>query len=99
MASIVRTRFTLIMLKSPFDAPRPAPVSRLMWVMARMIHCAAEPTGGPMEYTRREVGKLVLAVPAASLLPRDLFAQAKPNSKWAGVQVGLNVPYNFGSRT
>jgi sugar phosphate isomerase/epimerase len=54
-----------------------------------------------MEYTRRELGKLVLAVPAAGLLPRDAFAglQAKPNSKWAGVQVGLNVPYNFGSRT
>ena len=51
-----------------------------------------------MEYTRRELGKLVLAVPAAGLLPRDVFgAQAKPNSKWAGVQVGLNVPYNFNS--
>src|SRR5262249_2406860 len=24
---------------------------------------------------------------------------SKPNSKWAGVQVGLNVPYNFGGRT
>ncbi|HET7696020.1 MAG TPA: TIM barrel protein [Vicinamibacterales bacterium] len=53
-----------------------------------------------MEYTRRELGKLMLAVPAAGLLPRHVFAlQAKPNSKWAGVQVGLNVPYNFGSRT
>lgn len=43
----------------------------------------------------------MLAVPAASLLPRDLLAQgrAKPDSKWAGVQVGLNVPYNFGTRT
>ena len=54
-----------------------------------------------MEYTRRELGKLMLTVPAAGLLPRDVFGawQAKPNSKWAGVQVGLNVPYNFGSRT
>ena len=52
-----------------------------------------------MEYSRRELGKLMLAVPAASLLPLDVLAQAKPNSKWAGVQVGLNVPYNFGSRT
>ena len=53
-----------------------------------------------MEYTRRELGKLMLAVPAAGLLPRALSAQqGKPNSKWAGVQVGLNVPYNFGSRT
>jgi sugar phosphate isomerase/epimerase len=55
-----------------------------------------------MEFTRRELGKLMLSIPAASLLPRDSFAaalQAKPNSKWAGVQVGLNVPYNFGART
>ena len=54
-----------------------------------------------MTITRRELGKLVLSAPAAAMLPRELFAQArpKPNSKWAGVQVGLNVPYNFGSRT
>src|SRR4029077_1839817 len=26
-------------------------------------------------------------------------AAAKPDSKWAGVQVGMNVPYNFGTRT
>ena len=53
-----------------------------------------------MTYTRRELGKLVLALPAAGLLPRAASAawQAKPNSKWAGVQVGMNVPYNFGSR-
>ena len=51
-----------------------------------------------MELTRRELGKLMLTVPAAGLLPRGVFgAQAKPNSKWAGVQVGLNVPYNFNS--
>lgn len=42
----------------------------------------------------------MLAAPAAGLLPNELFAaQAKPNSKWAGVQVGLNVPYNYGART
>ena len=55
-----------------------------------------------MEYTRRELGKMMLAVPAAGLLPRGGGVsawQARPNSKWAGVQVGLNVPYNFGSRT
>lgn len=54
-----------------------------------------------MKYSRREMGKLMLTVPAAGLLPREVFGawQAKPNSKWAGVQVGLNVPYNFGSRT
>jgi sugar phosphate isomerase/epimerase len=52
-----------------------------------------------MLYTRRELGKLALAgVPAAGLLlkPESLLA-ARPNSKWAGVQVGMNVPYNFGS--
>jgi len=54
-----------------------------------------------MEYTRRELGKMMLTVPVAGLLPRSVVGawQAKPNSKWAGVQVGLNVPYNFGSRT
>ena len=53
-----------------------------------------------MPYTRRELGKLMLTLPAAGLLPRAVFGgfQAKPNSKWAGVQVGMNVPYNFGSR-
>ena len=52
-----------------------------------------------MDYTRRELGKLLLTLPAAGLLPRELFAvQAKPDSKWAGVQVGMNVPYNYGAR-
>jgi sugar phosphate isomerase/epimerase len=52
-----------------------------------------------MKYSRRELGQMMLALPVAGLLPRDVFAafQAKPNSKWAGVQVGLNVPYNFAS--
>jgi sugar phosphate isomerase/epimerase len=51
-----------------------------------------------MTYTRRELGKLMLTLPVAGLLPRDTFAgfQAKPNSKFAGVQVGMNVPYNYG---
>jgi len=52
-----------------------------------------------MTLTRRELGRLMLSVPAASLLTRDLsvFAQGKPNSKFAGVQVGMNVPYNYNS--
>ena len=53
-----------------------------------------------MLYTRRELGKLALAgVPAAGFLLKSdsLLAASKPNSKWAGVQVGMNVPYNFGS--
>jgi sugar phosphate isomerase/epimerase len=46
-----------------------------------------------MEYTRRELGKMALALPAASLIP----LRAKPNSKFNGVQIGLNVPYSFGN--
>jgi sugar phosphate isomerase/epimerase len=52
-----------------------------------------------MSLTRREFGKLAIATwPAAGLWMRStgLMAAAKPNSKWAGVQVGMNVPYNFG---
>ncbi len=41
-----------------------------------------------MLYTRRDLGKLALAAVPATLL-------AKPDSKWGGVQVGLNVPYSF----
>ena len=53
-----------------------------------------------MLYTRRDFGKIALAgVPAAGLLLKSDSAfgstLAKPNSKWAGVQVGMNVPYNF----
>ncbi len=56
-----------------------------------------------MVYTRRDLGKLALAgLPAAGWLLKSnsAFASvlaAKPNSKWAGVQVGMNVPYNFGT--
>jgi sugar phosphate isomerase/epimerase len=46
-----------------------------------------------MLYTRRELGKMALAVPAASLIP----FQARPDSKVNGVQIGLNVPYSFGN--
>jgi hypothetical protein len=43
-----------------------------------------------MNFTRRDFGKLALAAaPATSLLA------AKPNSKWGGVQVGINAPYSF----
>src|SRR6476661_5314226 len=53
-----------------------------------------------MKITRRELGKLALSVPAASLLGRNLSAySAAPNSTFAGVTVGMNVPYNFGTRT
>ena len=52
-------------------------------------------------YTRRELAKLALsAVPAAYVL-RDIpiIGQSKPNSKVRGVQIGMNVPYNFGGRS
>jgi hypothetical protein len=50
-----------------------------------------------MRYTRRDFGKLTLAgLPATFLFdPAAPFGQAMPNSKWNGVQVGMNVPYNF----
>jgi sugar phosphate isomerase/epimerase len=49
--------------------------------------------------TRREFAKLALAaLPGAALLStasRLRAADAKPNSKVAGVQIGMNVPYSF----
>ena len=53
-----------------------------------------------MDYSRRDFGKLALtSLPAATLLLNADWALAgtKPDSKWAGVQVGMNVPYNFGT--
>ncbi len=56
-----------------------------------------------MALTRRDFGKLALAtVPTAGWLFESDAALAaalaeKPDSKWAGVQVGMNVPYNFGT--
>jgi sugar phosphate isomerase/epimerase len=41
-----------------------------------------------MEFTRRELGRFALAALPVSLL-------AKPNSKFGGVQVGINAPYSF----
>jgi sugar phosphate isomerase/epimerase len=55
-----------------------------------------------MTFSRRELGKLLLTVPAAGLLSNEKLAAmlaAKPDSKWAGVQIGMNVPYNYGGRT
>jgi sugar phosphate isomerase/epimerase len=57
-----------------------------------------------MSYTRRDIGKLALAgLPGAWLVESTgalaAFMRAKPDSEWAGVQVGMNVPYNFGGNT
>ena len=55
-----------------------------------------------MTLTRRDLGKLLLTVPASGLLPREAVAAllaAKPDSTFAGVQIGMNVPYNYGGRT
>lgn len=49
-----------------------------------------------MLYTRRDIGKLALAVPAAGLVPRLAGAQTRPNSLISGVQIGLIAPYSFG---
>jgi sugar phosphate isomerase/epimerase len=56
-----------------------------------------------MRYTRRQIGQMALgALPAAGLLARgarvSVFGQEpRPNSKVAGVQIGVNVPYSFGN--
>ena len=43
-----------------------------------------------MNLTRRDIGKLALAaLPASNLLA------AKPNSKFGGVQIGINAPYSY----
>jgi hypothetical protein len=46
-----------------------------------------------MIYTRRDFGKLALtALPAARL---SAMPQAKPDSKFGGVQIGIIAPYSF----
>ncbi|MGV3724201.1 MAG: sugar phosphate isomerase/epimerase family protein [Actinomycetota bacterium] len=50
--------------------------------------------------TRRDFNRFALSVlPAAGLIDaaRPLFAADKPDSRFAGVQVGCNVPYSFGN--
>ena len=44
-----------------------------------------------MNFTRRDFGKLALG---RCSRPSSLLA-AKPDSKWGGVQVGINAPYSF----
>ena len=46
-------------------------------------------------FTRRELGRMALAVPAATLLPRRAAARGRPNSTWGGVQIGIIGPYAF----
>jgi sugar phosphate isomerase/epimerase len=43
-----------------------------------------------MQFTRRDFGKVALAA-----LPLRVALGAKPNSKFGGVQVGINAPYSF----
>lgn len=43
-----------------------------------------------MSLTRRDLAKFALAA-----LPASRLLAAKPNSKWGGVQIGLNVPYSL----
>jgi sugar phosphate isomerase/epimerase len=56
-----------------------------------------------VSYSRRDAARLLFAAPIAALALKPGIASAltpaRPNSKWAGVQVGLNVPYSFGTRT
>jgi sugar phosphate isomerase/epimerase len=46
-------------------------------------------------FTRRELGRLALAVPAAVLLPGRGGAQGRPDSRWGDVQIGVIGPYAF----
>lgn len=51
-----------------------------------------------MTFSRRQFGKIALgSIPLASvvLANPELFAADKPNSKVNGVQIGMNIPYNF----
>ena len=51
-----------------------------------------------MPHSRRDLLRLTVgALPAAHLLtrPRSLFAASKPDSRIAGVQIGLIAPYAF----
>lgn len=48
-----------------------------------------------MPFTRREMGRMALAVPMAGLTPALLAAQGKPDSKFGGVQIGVIAPYAF----
>src|ERR1700730_11680604 len=41
-----------------------------------------------MKFTRRDFGKIALAALPATLL-------TKPDSKWGGVLIGINVPYSY----
>lgn len=43
-----------------------------------------------MELSRRELGRLALAA-----LPAATPVAAKPNSKFGGIQIGINIPYSF----
>lgn len=46
-----------------------------------------------MSISRRELGKLALASLPLAALPGSLLA--KPNSKFGGVQIGINAPYSM----
>jgi sugar phosphate isomerase/epimerase len=58
-----------------------------------VVNHAVNTKGTKMIYTRRDFGKLALtALPAARLLA---MPQAKPDSKFGGVQIGIIAPYSF----
>jgi len=52
-----------------------------------------------MTYTRREFGRVMIGTGslAVAFAPRTLAEQRRPDSRVAGVQLGLNVPYSFGN--
>ena len=76
-----------------------APAARLSQGLGRS-RCrhpdGADREDHPMDYTRREFGKLALATATLPLAPWKLMAAAKPNSVFGGVQIGT-ITYSFRS--
>src|SRR5215472_1367031 len=71
-------------MRSPFGAVR-----RQATACSVYAPCTGVIVRYGMNYTRRDLGRLALAsLPAATLL-------AKPNSKFGGVHLGINVPYSY----
>jgi sugar phosphate isomerase/epimerase len=69
---------------TPRLSPSPAPTPHHSTI-APMLPC-----------TRRQFSTLALST-GLFAGSRSLFAATKPDSKVAGVQIGMNVPYNFGN--
>src|SRR5207253_940111 len=68
---------------------RKSVVSYFFIVTAKRLLCENTQKGALMQITRREAGKMAVAASSASRL------LAETNSKFGGVQIGINAPYSF----